>query len=66
MKKQSYLSLLCIISQICLASCGMMPQIASEAEHIIDDTAITVKCSQEAISKNSDIKINLELNNSKP
>lgn len=49
-----------------LCSCNMLPQLVQEAEHVIDDTAITVKCSQEALSKNSDLKINVELNNSKP
>jgi len=49
-----------------LCGCGLMPQAMNELEHVVDDTAITVKCSQEALSKNSDLKISVELNNSKP
>lgn len=65
----SYLSIVGILAvayMTCCTGCGYMPQILSDVEHVVDDTAITVKCSQEALSKNSDLKINVELNNSKP
>ena len=42
-----------------------MPQVLGEAEHIIDDTCISIKVSQEALRKDTNIKAVVEVENSK-
>lgn len=46
-----------------LSSCGFMPQLLQEAEHVIDDTAISIKVSQEAIQRKTNVKASVELDN---
>ena len=48
-----------------VTSCGVMPQLLQEAEHIIDDSAITQKISQEALQKGTNVRATIEVCNSK-
>ena len=41
----------------------MLPQLANEAEHIIDDTAVNIKISQEAFQRQTNLKASVELDN---
>ena len=41
----------------------MMPSILSEAENIIDDDAITIKISREALGRNTNIQAHVDLEN---
>jgi uncharacterized protein YcfL len=45
-------------------SCGAWPQALQTVEDIADDTAVKVEVSREAIQKDSDVTINVELKNS--
>lgn len=56
-----YLISLCLMSS--LTSCGLMPQALGELEHVIDDTAISVKISQEALRKDQDLNVLIESKN---
>lgn len=57
-------NVLIFILLICmLNSCGYMPQILQEAENIIDDDAITISISREAIQRQTNLKATVELDN---
>ena len=42
-----------------------MPQLLNEAEHVADDTCISIKISQEAVRKETNLKAVVEVENSK-
>lgn len=45
------------------SSCGLMPQLLQEVEHIADDTAIKICVSQEALQRQTNVKASVELDN---
>lgn len=53
-----FIWLICILN-----SCGYMPQVLQEAENIIDDDAITITVSREAIQRQTNLKAIVELDN---
>ena len=61
MKPTLIIPLLILLAIIC--SCSMMPSILSEAENIIDDDAITIKISREALGRNTNIQAHVDLEN---
>ena len=58
---------LVILSTILLAcvGCGALPQLLNETEHVLDDTAVELKVSQEALRKDTNVKATIEVTNSK-
>lgn len=52
-----------IISMFMLSSCGILPQLATEAENIIDDDAIKIVVSREALGRQTNVKASIELDN---
>lgn len=46
-----------------LTSCGALPQFLNEVEHVADDTAVSIKVSQEALQRQTNIKASIELDN---
>lgn len=54
-----------VIPLIVFTSCGVMPQLLNEVEHVADDTCINIKISQEALRKDTNIKAVVEVENSK-
>ena len=61
MKPTLIIPLLILLAIIC--SCSLVPQMLGEAEHIIDDTAISIKVSQEALQRQTNVKATVELDN---
>ena len=51
---------------ITLAGCAALPQFFSAAENIADDTAIRTEISKEAIQKETDLTIHVEVRNKDP
>jgi len=62
-KYLAFTSLACMACLTYCTSCGIMPQLASEAENIIDDDAITIKCSREALGRQTNVRASIELDN---
>lgn len=54
-KKSVYLAYLSILIMVCFTSCAAMPSMFQAVEDIADDTAIQIKISKEAISKDAQI-----------
>ena len=50
---------------VLISSCGVMPQLLNEAEHIADDTAVKLTISQEAIRKDTNVTAQIKVFNSK-
>jgi hypothetical protein len=48
-----------------LTSCGMMPTLLNDVEHVIDDTAVSQKISIEALQKGTNVRSTIEVCNSK-
>jgi len=46
-----------------LSSCGILPQLTTEAENIIDDDAIQVIVSREALGRQTNVRAYVELDN---
>lgn len=46
-----------------LSSCNTLPQLYQAAEDIADDTAIKISISKEAIQKQTDVTISVEVKN---
>jgi len=51
---------------ILFSGCTTLPQLYQAAEDIADDDAITIIMSKEAIQKQSNISISLQLENTQP
>lgn len=49
------------LPMIFLMSCGTLPQLYQTTENIADDVAIKVEISKEAIQKNEDIQVEIQL-----
>jgi hypothetical protein len=61
MKPTLIIPLLILLAIAC--SCGIMPQLASEAENIIDDDAIKITVSREALGRQTNVVAHVELDN---
>ena len=53
------LFILCSIT----TSCGYIPNLITTAEHVADDTAVSIKVSQEALQRQTNVKATIELDN---
>lgn len=51
------------LSMVFLTSCGSFPQLFQAAEDIADDKAIDVMISREAIQKQTDVTISVDVRN---
>jgi len=54
---------ICTLFLLFLSSCSAMPQLFQEAEHVLDDEAVTIKISQEAFNRQTNIKAFVEIDN---
>ena len=53
-----------LIGMCCfLTSCGLMPQALSEAENVLDDDAIKITISREALGRQTNIRAQVDLDN---
>jgi hypothetical protein len=57
------MKLINILAVFLLTSCQALPQLYQAAEDIADDEAVQVKISREAIQKQTDITISIEIKN---
>lgn len=49
-----------------LTSCSALPYLADDVEKIADDNAVTVKVNKEAMQKDTDVKISIDVLNKVP
>lgn len=55
-----------IIQLLLLTGCNTLPQLYQSAEDIATDEAIQVSVSREAISKQTDVSVSIEVKNNAP
>lgn len=48
---------------VCLQSCTALPTLFDDAEKIADDTAVKVEVSREAMQRDTDLKVTIEVVN---
>lgn len=55
-----------LIASLMLSACSAMPQIADDIEKIATEDAITLKVTKDAISRDTDLNINIGVSNKDP
>lgn len=52
-----------LLPLVLFTGCGCLPQVLSEAENIVDDDAIKITVSREALGRQTNVKASIELDN---